>query len=260
MKHVVCIKEKISVILCAFFLSFFVPNFLQAEGVLSGKDDLYLKKYLHCSDVPIFFELKFDDPNDNKYQWIISGFDCKSEEYVTIAKLRCGQYIEIERLSSDKFVGSKMAVKRIKSNAVDLLLIIHSFDPSDIVDNEYVRVFNMRDGKIIFSVWSFNNPKIGDLNGDGAIDLVIYKNAFSIDLPGLPALPVIISLGEDIEIKDIYFYQGFLKNELNSVENAKMFWKNACKAFNGNCPDLISARVKSLTSLEKFLKQHIKDN
>jgi hypothetical protein len=212
----------------------------------------YVKEYTHCDDNKgnnLFYY--FDE--QSKYQWIGWLYDCKSNENFVLLKSKNGEFIEIDRTNT--LIGAKVNFKLIKNKGLEYIIIILGFEPNQINDSFLIEVYDLIKNEKIASCWSSEEPYLSDINDDGDIEMVIYKNIFSLDIAGLPNWPIILHFNKALIIEDLHDYQKFVRYHLSLMKDSIKDLQLQCNEFNDECPFI--DRMDKLIMQEKLLSNYL---
>ena len=201
-------------------------------------------------------------PQQSEYKSIGYSHDLRSEEYVVLMQSKKGKFFEVDRWDGNYMLGSKEYFAYIPSANTDYGAIIFVFDPS-YTDNYLLKLYDLKKRERVASLWSSQKPLFEDIDGDNETEMVIYKNVFALDRPGLPLWPIIVRFQKGLIIDKFFRYKGFINNYVALTRKEKEILQDWCKK-NGSefrklgyvhCPK--ENNIRALELQEEFLQKEL---
>ena len=203
-------------------------------------------------------------PQQSEYKSIGYSSDWQSKEYVVLIQSKKGKFFEVDRWDWEIMLGSKEYFAYIPSVDTDYGAIIIAFDPSPFGDHFLIKLYDLKKRERIASLWSSEYPLFEDIDGDKEMEMVIFKNVFALDLPGLPNWPVIVRFQKGLIIDKLCSrYEGFIKKHVALTRKEKEILQDWCKKFESefrklgysHCPK--ENNIKALELQEEVLEKKL---
>ena len=242
------------VCLLPYFL--FISDTCAQETLKKDSDVLKNSTRSSIKKLATIYERLYSFPPQSGYKSIGYSSDWQSNEDVVLIQSKKGKFFEVDRWDEETTLGAKIEFAYIPSTGTDYGAIIIGYEPNEINDTCLIKIYDLKKREKIGSFWSSEEPLFDDIDGDEQTEMVIFKNIFALDLPGLPNWPIIVRFQNGLIIDDLYKYRGFIVKHLELTRKEKTILQNDCKILiskSGYCP--LKERIKSLEMQEKYLEK-----
>lgn len=156
---------------------------------------------VECHDGALLLLESDEDRSMQRTQFAYYLFDCQTEEHVILTWDGSAAATELVRLPS---VYAKIWVDLLSSSRdgyAEFLAVTFGFEHSSSVNSDdtfLVDIYDLQTGLKVFAGESRDEPETGDLNNDGAPDLVLSVNRYSIPDELAPGWPVVFEVSDTV--------------------------------------------------------------
>ena len=203
-------------------LPFILWSSMVGPGQSAGSEEAWLRAHSRCpASQPVLVLAEATSTEGVRAAWIR---DCEADAGVLVVRPAEGKAYEVDRTAAT-------AALEIGFLSDGELWSQFAYEADHIDDSYSIRIYDANDFRLRFSASSSVEPLLRDLDADGLVELVLFRDPFGVrsaETENAPNWPVVVRIRPEIALLDLTQFPGL-------VEELRVVTEGEAKAAKSRC-------------------------